>query len=311
MPDDPEIQSTPDGPPEVVSDEPTKDDLVLTEEVPPPMEAELPSGKFGFINKQPLFVKILASLLLLSSLLWFATPKCSSPTPEKTYLIALNSNWYPLQLATKERDMTTFCKVLFNLIAAKQGLHLRIMETKLELFRLLDSNACDGVISILSPPELTSKRYISSDAIYQLGIVLVVKKDSYLTSSQNIGDSHIGIIGSAQILLQIAHLQSAIFTSYENSSRALNDLDNRNIDGVIIDTLQASTFLHGLYAGKFKILSPPLVKEGIELYLHQNKESEPFLKLFNEGLRDLRKSGTYHELIEQWGLIDTEGANSG
>ncbi len=305
MPDDPEIQNTPDGPPEAVTDEPTKEDLTLTEESPPP-EDDLPKEKFVFFKKQPLYIKVLTSLIFLSCLIWFGTPKCSSPPPEKTFLIALNSNWYPLQLMTKEKDMTTFCKVLFGMIANDQGLHLRLMDTGFDLFSLLERNECDGVISILPPSPLSSHRYISSNPIYQLGIVLVVKNNSPLVASDKIQEGHIGIIGNAKILMQIAKLPSAIFTNYENASRALSDLDIGNIDGVIIDTLQASTYIRGLYAGRFRILPPPLVSEGIELYLKDTKENTKFLELFNTGLNNLRASGAYNSLINQWGLINTE-----
>lgn len=315
MADDSEIQNTPESPLGADPDQPLTEDLSSVQEIAPKKEAPpekekepapAAADKFAFFKKQPIYIKVIASCLVLFALIWYVFPRHPNATVDKKFLIALNSDWHPLQLMTKERDMTTFCKVLFEIIAMNQNLRIRLMETGFDLFPLLDSGEVDGVISILPPSELSSREYISSDPIYRLGVVLIVKKSSNLTSSKKINDGHIGIVGNAQILAQVRHLSSSIFINYENPSRALADLDNGTIDGVIMDTLQAGSYLRGLYAGRFKILPPPLISEGIELYLRKNSDSEHFLTLFNEGLQNLRASGAYQTLISQWGLINTD-----
>jgi ABC-type amino acid transport substrate-binding protein len=84
---------------------------------------------------------------------------------------------------------------------------------------------------------------------------------------------------------------------------AFADLNNKKVDALIVDSLQAKNFSHGLYQGKFRIANVSLSEEGILLIMHKNSENAHFLELFNAYLAELRKDDSYANLLKAWQVI--------
>lgn len=261
-------------------------------------------------EKVPSRFRIPFVLLWLLLGLWLLLPTCSSPPPtNKTYQIAVDDSWWPLRLQDKQYNMTAFIRELTEHIAKQKNLRIHLFTTTSNLFNLADRGEADGVISILPPPYPQDEHFIVSDALYQLGFVVVVRTDSTLTNSSDITNRtrRIGIVDSAKVLVHVTDYPNVSFTTFTDIGQAITALDKGYLDGIILDNLKASTILLGLYSGKFKILARPIINEGIELYMKKDKENKNFISFFNEGLSELRENGEYAKLITQWGLVSTVG----
>ncbi|MBM3191855.1 MAG: transporter substrate-binding domain-containing protein, partial [Chlamydiae bacterium] len=88
---------------------------------------------------------------------------------------------------------------------------------------------------------------------------------------------------------------------YDSQSKAFEALMEGSVQALAIDYLQACNYISDLYSQKCKIISPPLSAEGIKL-VTLAKEEPYLLKLFNEGVQQLKKNGVYDKLLKKWKL---------
>jgi len=260
----------------------------------------------NFLSRVPTYIKLIVSLLFLLALTWLGLRACSStPLPQKTFVIAMDRSWYPLQLMNKDKNMSAFSDVLIRQIAQDKSLKVQVIEAGSTLFQGLESGVYDGVISALSLPALHPENYLVSDVIYKTGPVLVVGKSSTANSLKDLAGKNVGVVGNLTTL-HVDDFPAIVFINYDSATSAFADLDNDIIDGVIIDVLRANSYIQGLYAGRIKVVTAPYTNEGLHLVMNRDKDSEQFIKLFNEGLHKLIASGEYTSLINAWGLISTE-----
>lgn len=76
---------------------------------------------------------------------------------------------------------------------------------------------------------------------------------------------------------------------------------------MILNVIPAHEYTkNGIYLNQLKIASKPLTNEGLRLIAKNNSESKKLLEQFNEGLKALKKNGTYNQLLLKWGLFDPE-----
>jgi ABC-type amino acid transport substrate-binding protein len=275
-------------------------------DVQPEIPPEKTSGLHDLWQKQPFYLKSIASLIGLALLIWMLIPKCSAPPmQEKTFLIAYDRTWTPLNLISEQLNMSAFIESLVDTIAKNQKLRVHVVSTSSPLFNLTEKGDCDGVISIINPPQPIEHKYIYSSPLYHLGFVMVVRNDEIRKNIKDFSGRRVGIVSYIDVLRRITDIPSVIFSNFDNAPQALASLDNHYIDGVILDNLEASYMLEGLYAGKYRILAEAVTNEGIELYMLKNEQTEKFIASFNEGLLMLRTSGEYKQMIIHWDLTNT------
>ena len=73
-----------------------------------------------------------------------------------------------------------------------------------------------------------------------LGLVLVVRENSNAHSLQDMKGKLVALNVGASETSEFSNYPSMILMMYENMNQALNDLDNNKIDGVIMDSWNAS-----------------------------------------------------------------------
>lgn len=73
-------------------------------------------------------------------------------------------------------------------------------------------------------------------------------------------------------------------------------MSNKILDGMILDVIPAYEW-DGIYRDQLKIASKPLTNEGLHLIAKNNSESKRLIEQFNEGLKAMRKNGTYSQLL--------------
>jgi ABC-type amino acid transport substrate-binding protein len=269
---------------------------------------EIPEHHSGPIlpPPRPFYMKLIFSFLILSLLIWGGIAMCSSPKEpmKKNYAIALDPSWYPLPIPQK--NMTAFVETLLKEFASKNKLRISLIPTTREKLLVdFSRGKYDGIISMLRPtPTITGGYpYVFSAPIYRLGPVLVVNKKSPYNSLLEMSKKVVGLVGDARFETNIDAYPEIIFTGYDNFAMAFADLNNKKVDALIVDSLQAKNFSHGLYQGKFRIANVSLSEEGILLIMHKNSENAHFLELFNAYLAELRKDDSYANLLKAWQVI--------
>jgi polar amino acid transport system substrate-binding protein len=260
------------------------------------------------LKKKSVWILVIFCLLLL----WGIIRSCSRKGALESYIyhIARDSTGYPLHLEGKERNLLAFTNDLMTAIAKETGIRFIWIETGFDhLLEGLDDGSYDGIISSMRPTGINQDIYAFSDLFFELGPVLIVPEDSKVTSLKDMKDKTLGIRTSTSFIFNAIKDKVPIhyrLITYNNINQALEALVHNQIDGLILEAILAYTYTEGFYAGRLKVVTPPLTDEGLRLITKRDPQSELLITSFNEGLEELRNNGIYDELIKKWDLINPE-----
>lgn len=260
------------------------------------------------INRK-VVISVVAGLLVAVAFIWLILRSFSGVyTPSvPTYYIARDSTWYPIDLRGKEKNMVGFANDLIQEIADMQGFKVQVFEVgRSGLYDGLETGRYEGVFSSLEPNPVNRKKYLFSEPFYRVGPVIVVSKDSDISSMEDLNGKILGIESGAMQVFNIAEPPEVVMIPYDSASSALDRLDQNIIDAVIMDVLRAYVFTEGFYFGRLKVATSPLTDRGLRLIARNQPSSHLLVSQFNEGLQNLKDNGRYEELLAKWGLTRTE-----
>jgi len=221
----------------------------------------------------------------------------------KTYTVAVDSSWQPLQMIGREKNLLGFTTDLLRAISREASFRSRIVEVAPMIIREgLDEKRFDAMISPLTPSVVTEKFYSFSDPYYLFGPVLIVKSDSKITKPEDLDGKIIGITTKEANLF--VKYPSLLVVTYETITSAMEQLVKNQIDAVILEAVPAYVMTQGSYAGRLKVITSPLTDQGLRVVTINDPEHLILVSRFNEGLTTLLEDGTYERLIKKWGLID-------
>lgn len=251
-------------------------------------------------------ILVSASLIFLIIFTWVTLRSCSTKESlkEHLYRIARDSTWSPLQLLGRERYMQGFTTDLLIAIAKEEDFKLEILNVgPNQLTDNLEREWYDGMLSSLMPDVVNESRYVFSDSFYLTGPVLIVLKDSNVDSLKDLKGRRLGVKAGSRSILTLSGSLDIDLVTYENLNMAIEDLIKDRIDGVLMDSIIAQTYIQNFYASKLKVVTSPLNKEGLRVVALRNEYGEHLVEMFNAGLKKLRDNGTYRELLKKWELV--------
>lgn len=241
-------------------------------------------------------------ILILLALTVFALTSCGSGTAP-SYHIALDPNWYSLDVKSREKNLVGFTTDVLKEISVNKNIELElVMRNWDNLTDGLKHKKYEGIFATIYPYLFNLKKYDFSDLFLATGPVLVTRVDTLGDSLDSFSGKEIGVQAGSDGGNLIETHKGIVMRTYESIPQALNDLARGEIDGAIVPVLTAQAYTKDLYQDKLKIATSPLNDQGIRLLtLHEQNES--LIKQFNAGLKELHSSGKYRELLQKWSLI--------
>lgn len=234
----------------------------------------------------------------LFSLFLLVLFSCGSST-SYDYRIALDPEWYTLGIKGREASIQGFSLELMSEIAKKKKIKIGVYDRNWDNLMLgLHNRDYDAVLSNLRPYLFYEQLYDFSHIYLETGPTFVVPVKMRAKAPSDFEGKEIAILGSAEVLEKYPGI---IVRTYDSVAKALSDTASGTIDGVVTDLLTAEAYCRDLYQDKLKVAFPPFIQEGLRLIAIKNG-SDRLLRLFNEGLKDLQKSGRYEELLKKWNL---------
>lgn len=263
--------------------------------------------------KQRFSIKGIIWILIIVAIFWVGMHSCSNERHQKNlYLIGRDNSWYPLQLFGRERNLIGFTNDLMSAVMKLSGLHFQLIESSPNtLMEGLEHEHYDALMSAMQPNAANRQTHLFSEPIIDIGPVLIVRKDSSVTSIKEMAGQIIGVITSASQLFSAAPPNDLTFVRYQNGNQAIEALLKNQIDGVIIDALTAYTHAEGFYADRIKVVTAPLNEMGLRLVALKIPSSEVLIEEFDDALEELRDDGTYQTLLKKWDLIDPATRHKG
>lgn len=258
-------------------------------------------GKF----KSTILGRILwISILLILS--FYIFHKCSNQKKaylEKTYVIGRSESWGAVELYGKEPNMTAFTTELLTIFSQEKEIKIKIAPAIISNIQHdLDYGKYDAILTTIPPESVTRDQYLFSTPIYFAGPVLVLPASSKLNSIHDLAGKPVGIQRGSPLAFKLSQESTALLVPYDTMVRALDDMENNVISGVIMEGPLAYTYANGFYSGKIKLASGFLSNLGIRLETLNNEDGKYLIDNFNETQKKLIMNGSYNDLIVKWGL---------
>jgi ABC-type amino acid transport substrate-binding protein len=262
-------------------------------------------GKFNKTQIGIAFVSGIILVILVQLWLWLRAE--TEIPPPKTYTIARDATWFPLEFLGKSRQVAAFSDELLAAISKEQNIHFRIYSSSSSLlFPGLHAKTFQGVLSADVPRGTLLDNYVSSVPYFRFGPVLVVRKASKITQLEQLSGSAVGVLRGASLLFDEAGSIDITYIPYDNVLVALQHLSDGVVDGVIIDAFPAYAYTNSLFADRLQVASAPLTNEALRLIALKGYEGRVLIQQFDEGLEALKNNGTYTQLLKKWGLFNAD-----
>jgi polar amino acid transport system substrate-binding protein len=253
-------------------------------------------------RKAHTYLAFLLALIALLGLLYFCTR--GKEWHNHVYRIARTSQWSVLPtLADKQKNIDAFAVELLLAIAEQEQFQFQLFEVSpSSLLQELDQREYDAILSFVKPSHQNERQYHFSDPLYLTGLVLVVTGSSRVNKWEQMEGAIVGIVQGASLVFDLDRYPAFLITTYPTIAQALMGLEKNSVDGIVLDLPTAFAYAAGLYAGKLKIILPPMTDEGLRLVTLHTPEAKALITRFNAGLQALQKSGRYQALVKKWGL---------
>ncbi len=226
---------------------------------------------------------------------------CGTPS-NGSYKIGIDHSWYPLNFEGKEARVTAFSNELLEEIAHLKKIKLTGVKQNWDmLLQNLNEKKYDAILSSMQPYIFYEKTYDFSNTYLMTGPVLVVPIHSSINSLGMLEGKELGVLQGSSDIALLEKSQGIMLRMYASFPQMLNDVLNGVIEGAALPLLVAESYTQDLYQNQLKIATLPLDDEGLRI-ITLYKENNALIKLFNEGLRELKQNGKYLKLLQKWSL---------
>jgi polar amino acid transport system substrate-binding protein len=203
----------------------------------------------------------------------------------KFYSIARDPTWSPLDFEQNQGDINNYLVSTLLRAGKEKKFRFRLLDVgSAQLLFGLENEEYDAVLSTITPNKILEKRFDFSKPFLALGPVLIVNKDSGIRGMKDLEGKIIGVTLSSDNTTLIAQsVQDSIIRNYISMPEALEALQKKELDGVLMRVIEAKQLVGSLYKNSLEIATEPLNQDGIRLVVLQGK-NEDLLKKINASL---------------------------
>lgn len=238
--------------------------------------------------------------LLLFSV--FITQGCGKQEP-KVYQIGIDQSFFPLNLSGEGINVFAFSTELLQEIA-------NIQKTKLQRINLSWDNLVeslylkksDGIFSSAPPNLINNTKFSFSNPFLKTGPVLIVPIQTGKVSLEDLAGGIVAMGKTNDELDLMKNYPAVEFVFYDSFIDALDGVAQGKYTACLVPILPAHAFLKDLFQSSLMISSNVLTSGALRLVTIKDQD-ETLLKIFNDGLAELQKNGTYDALITKWSLF--------
>lgn len=247
-----------------------------------------------------------ALILMLVALLVFSVG-CTKKEPvdaAKTLIVGTEPTFPPFEMTNeKTGEIIGFDIDLIKKIAENQGFKVEIQSIGFDgLVPALQSGQIDIVASGMTITEARLEEVAFSDAYITAGLALaVLEKNETITSVEDLQGLTVGVqIGSTSSVEAEKLLAQGILKevkTYDTVDVVMLELVNGGIDAVFNDLPVTIAYI-AKQPGTIKIVGEPLTSESYGFAVR--KDDKDLVAKINAGLAELKKSGYYDELTQEY-----------
>ncbi len=221
---------------------------------------------------------------------------CGGKEEKKVVYVGTNAEFPPFEYL-EEGEIVGFDMDLINEISKDQGLEIQIQDMSFDgLLPALQTKKIDIVIAGMTATDERKKSVNFSESYYTASQVIIVKdSDTEISGFDSLKGKKVGVMLGFTGDVVVSEMEGVESKKYNAAYAAIMDLKNDKVDAVVLDSEPATNFVSG-NAG-IKVVEGEAEKE--EYAIAVRKEDGELLDKLNSGLKNLKSSGKYEELIKK------------
>jgi polar amino acid transport system substrate-binding protein len=171
-----------------------------------------------------------------------------------------------------------------------------------ELFDILEQRKADLIVSVITITEERKKRFAFSDAYFQSGQIIAIRKEDekQITGLNSLKGRKIGVQGQTTghiFARKEPRLKDSQLVTYASLDDALLKLAEHEVDAVIGDFPILVNSLEESFTNLL-VIGRPLTNERYGVVLR--KDEPKLLQLVNDTIRELKAQGKLEEMGHKW-----------
>lgn len=226
--------------------------------------------------------------------------KETSKTDAPKLTVGTNAEFPPFEYLNKKGKMDGFDIALIKAIGEKLGMEVEMQNMEFATLLTSIGNTTDAAISGITITEESAESVNFSDTYYEAEQAVVTLADSEIAAADDLVGKNIGVQSGTTGYFIANKIQDANISDYNQAVDAVHDLINGSVDCVIIDKNPALVFVDKFYS-QISVKEGTDFDFGIESYsIAVDKENEELLEKINGAIAELKKDGTYDELVKKY-----------
>ncbi len=222
---------------------------------------------------------------------------CGSKDNKDIIIMGTNAEFMPFEYR-EGNEVVGFDVDLANKIAEKLGKELKIEDMEFGgLLAALESGKIDFIAAGMSKTPDREKQVNFSESYYTASQLITVKvDDTSISSGEDLKGKKIGVQLGTTGEEVARDIEGAEVVSFDKGAIALVDLANGKLDAVVLDAEPTKNYTKGNQ--DVKVLDEELTQE--EYSIAVSKDDQDLLDAINETLQELKDSGEYQEMVNQY-----------
>ena len=251
--------------------------------------------------------KRIATLFMFIMVLFtiFSIPFTNVNAEEKTYTIGTDITFAPFEFQDVNGNFVGIDMDLLEAIAKDQGFNYEVKPLGFNAaVQALESKQVDAVIAGMSITEERAKKFDFSDPYFDSGVIMAVDEDNESVSSyEDLKGERVAVktgTEGASFATSIQDEYGFEIVTYDESANMYEDVKTGNSIAVFDDY---PVLAYGVKQGNgLKIVTEKEAGNSYGFAVSKGENAE-LLQMFNTGLTNLRASGEYQKILDQY--LDT------
>ena len=244
------------------------------------------------MRKKSIFFKIIIFILFCFNL--FAAK-------EKVYIIGTDVHFPPFEFKDENGVLKGIDIELLENFAKNQNFKYKIKQLKFsELEEALKAGKIDAIFSGMMITEERKNNFDISDKYFVSGITMGVHQDSEIDSYEDLTGKFVAVnkrTRISNIVDQLASEHKFIITNLDDTINIIEDVEANLVHACFDDAVLLQYYIKN--GAKIKLVSQRENEIGCGVIVEKGKNKE-LLDKINTGLKNLKKSGKYHEILKKY-----------
>jgi len=241
-------------------------------------------------------------LVISISLLGTACSNSTSSNSGKVYVVGTDAAYPPFE-KQEGGKIVGFDIEVVEAVAKEAGINIEVKHTGWDpLFEGINNGTVDVGISAITINDERKKTYDFTDPYFEATQLIMVPKDSPITTLQELKGKKIGVqtATTGELVVQEAFGKTYEgIKGYDDTPSAVDDLVLGRVDAVVADNAVLLEYLKILNNDKFKVVKDPNFAP--EFYgMMVKKGNTELLNKLNAGLKKIKENGKYDEIFKKY-----------